>query len=65
LLIINNILNIFHIMSDYNIVTLRPELRQYMFELPAEQHMVYFHQPGSHIIVRILSPHQDAGRRVN
>lgn len=52
-------------MSDYNIVTLRPELRQYMFELPAEQHMVYFHQPGSHIIVRILSPHQDAGLRVN
>lgn len=52
-------------MSDYNIITLRPELRQYIFELPAEQHMVYFYQPGTHIIVRILSPHQDAGRRVN
>lgn len=52
-------------MSDYNIITLRPELRQYILELPAEQHMVYFHQPGTNIIVRILSPHQDAGRRIN
>ncbi|EFN9664894.1 type II toxin-antitoxin system RelE/ParE family toxin [Escherichia coli] len=64
-MIINKILNIFQIMSDYNIITLRPELRQYIFELPAEQHMVYFYQPGTHIIVRILSPHQDAGRCVN
>lgn len=52
-------------MSDYNIVTLRPELGEYIFELPAEQHMIYFQQPGIHIIVRILSPHKDAGRRVN
>ncbi|OWC41305.1 hypothetical protein A8F92_20490 [Escherichia coli] len=27
--------------------------------------MIYFLQPYTHIIVRILSPHQDAGRHVN
>nr|WP_249819747.1 type II toxin-antitoxin system RelE/ParE family toxin [Escherichia coli] len=38
---------------------------KYINTLPLEGYIIYFLQPYTHIIVRILSPHQDAGRYVN
>lgn len=52
-------------MSDHNIGTPRPELGEYIFALPVEQHMLYFLQTDTEIIIRILSQHQGAGRHLN
>lgn len=63
---INQISNIFQIVSDHNIGTPRPELVEYIFALPVERHMIYFLQTDTEIvIIRILSQHQDAGRHFN
>ncbi|EKZ2353189.1 type II toxin-antitoxin system RelE/ParE family toxin [Salmonella enterica] len=63
---INQISDIFQVMSDHNIGTLRPELGEYIFALPVERHMIYFLQTDTEIvIIRILSQHQDAGRHFN
>ncbi|OQM39577.1 ABC transporter ATP-binding protein [Citrobacter braakii] len=53
-------------MSNHNIGTPRPEPGEYTFSLPVEQHMLYFLQTDTEIIIiRILSQHQDDGRHLN
>lgn len=52
-------------MSDNNIGTPRPELGEDICALPVEQHMLYFIQTDTYIIIRLLSQHQDAGRHLN
>ncbi|ELF1294349.1 type II toxin-antitoxin system RelE/ParE family toxin [Salmonella enterica] len=63
---VNQISDIFQVMSDHNIGTPRPELGNYICALPVERHMIYFLQTDTEIvIIRILSQHQDAGRHFN
>ncbi|HAT2828797.1 TPA: type II toxin-antitoxin system RelE/ParE family toxin [Klebsiella oxytoca] len=63
---INQISDIFQVISDHNIGTPRPELGEYISALPVERHMLYFLQTDTEIIIiRILSQHQDAGRHLN
>ncbi|EAR8170489.1 type II toxin-antitoxin system RelE/ParE family toxin [Salmonella enterica] len=63
---INQISDIFQVMSDHNIGTPRPELGEYICVLPVERHMIYFLQTDTEIvIIRILSQHQDVGRHFN
>ncbi|EBU9317691.1 type II toxin-antitoxin system RelE/ParE family toxin [Salmonella enterica subsp. enterica serovar Amager] len=63
---INQISDIFQVMSDHNIGTPCPELGEYICVLPVERHMIYFLQPDTEIvIIRILSQHQDASRHLN
>ncbi|QFI19800.1 type II toxin-antitoxin system RelE/ParE family toxin (plasmid) [Klebsiella aerogenes] len=63
---INQISDIFQVISAHNIGTPRPELGEYIFALPVERHMIYFLQTDTEIIIiRILSQHQDAGRHLN
>ncbi|MBD3126262.1 MULTISPECIES: type II toxin-antitoxin system RelE/ParE family toxin [Citrobacter] len=63
---INQISDIFQVMSDHNIGTPRPELGEYIFALPVERHMIFFLQTDTEIIIiRILSQHQNAGRHIN
>ncbi|HAV9130864.1 TPA: type II toxin-antitoxin system RelE/ParE family toxin [Escherichia coli] len=59
---INQISDIFQVMSNHNIGTPRPELGEYTLALPVERHMVYFLQTNT---IRILSHHQDASRHFN
>ncbi|EFK4424347.1 type II toxin-antitoxin system RelE/ParE family toxin [Escherichia coli] len=63
---INQISDIFQVMSDHNIGTPRPELGEYIFALSVERHMLYFLQTDTEIIIiRILIQHQDAGSHLN
>lgn len=63
---INQISDIFQVVSDHNIGTPRPQLGEYICALPVERHMIYFLQTDTEIvIIRILSQHQDAGRHLN
>lgn len=63
---INQISDIFQVMSTYNIGTPRPELGEYICALPVERHMIYFLQTDTEIvIIRILSQHQDVGYHLN
>ncbi|MDQ9159034.1 type II toxin-antitoxin system RelE/ParE family toxin [Citrobacter portucalensis] len=63
---INQISDIFQVMSDHNTGTPRPELGEYICALPVERHIIYFLQTDTEIfIIRILSQHQDAGRYLN
>ncbi|OZU09612.1 plasmid stabilization protein ParE [Salmonella enterica subsp. enterica serovar Altendorf] len=63
---INQISDIFQVMSDHNIGTPCPELGEYICVLPVERYMIYFLQPDTEIvIIRILSQHQDASRHLN
>ncbi|WP_368758806.1 type II toxin-antitoxin system RelE/ParE family toxin [Klebsiella oxytoca] len=63
---VNQISGIFHVLSENNIGTPRPELGEYICALPVERHMIYFLQTDYDIIViRVLSQHQDAGRHLN
>ncbi|ECK2142993.1 type II toxin-antitoxin system RelE/ParE family toxin [Salmonella enterica subsp. enterica serovar Enteritidis] len=63
---INQISDIFQVISDHNIGTPCPELGEYICVLPVERHMIYFLQPDTEIvIIRILSQHQDASRHLN
>lgn len=63
---INQISDIFQVISNHNIGTPRPELGEYICALPVERHMIYFLQTDTEIaIIRILSQHQDAGHHLN
>lgn len=63
---INQISDIFQVMSAHNIGTPRPEPGEYICALPVDRHMIYFLQTDTEIvIIRILSQHQDAGRHLN
>ncbi|EEJ8283260.1 type II toxin-antitoxin system RelE/ParE family toxin [Salmonella enterica] len=63
---INQLSDIFQVMSAHNIGTPHPELGEYIFALPVERHMIYFLQTDTEIIIiRILSQHRDAGRHLN
>ena len=63
---INQISDIFQVMSDHNIGTPRPELGEYICALPIERHMIYFLQTDTEIIIiRILSQLQDSGSHLN
>ncbi|EDQ9691030.1 type II toxin-antitoxin system RelE/ParE family toxin [Salmonella enterica subsp. enterica] len=63
---VNQISDIFRVMSVHNIGTPRPELGEYICALPVERHMIYFLQTDTEIvIIRIISQHQDAGRHLN
>lgn len=53
-------------MSYHNTGTPRPVPGEDIFSLPSEQHMLYFLQTDTEIIIiRILSQLQDAGRHLN
>ncbi|EPB5915890.1 type II toxin-antitoxin system RelE/ParE family toxin [Citrobacter amalonaticus] len=63
---INHISDIFRILGENNTVTPRPELGEHINALTFEQHIIYFLQTDTDIIIiRILSQHQDTGCHLN
>jgi len=62
---INHISDIFRILGENSIGTLRSELGTYINASPFQRYIIYFLQTDTDTIIRILSQHLDAGRHLN